>query len=223
MSRRSASRLWSTGHRNDPRHLKHDLFVLAAGQPDRSGAAQYFTLPETIKPKRLSDDRALQLAGTDGKGPRRANSSLVRGRYVLCKARNDRELAVVQDGAVLQADGRIEASGAYDDLARRYPGLDTIGCPRHVVTPGLVTTHHHVGLTRVQLGHCRHAARAVAFGATLRPPRGRISRYAFSAFALVGSGVTAVQHLDTMRPAPVSAYPSAGMPKSRPTSISVCG
>jgi hypothetical protein len=85
------------------------------------------------------------LAGTGGgKGSSGANASLVRGRYVLCKARNDRELAVVQDGAVLQADGRIEAVGAYDDLARRYPGLDTIGCPRHVVIPGLVNTHHHV-------------------------------------------------------------------------------
>jgi hypothetical protein len=32
----------------------------------------------------------------------------------------------------------------------------------------------------------------------------------YSAFELIGSGVTAVQHLDTMRPAPVSAGPERG-------------
>jgi 5-methylthioadenosine/S-adenosylhomocysteine deaminase len=151
------------------------------------------------------------LAGTGGgKGPSGANASLVRGRYVLCKARNDRELAVVQDGAVLQADGRIEAVGAYDDLARRYPGLDTIGCPRHVVIPGLVNTHHHVGLTPVQLGT---TDMPLELWLSARLYARHVDGYLdtlYSAFELIGSGVTAVQHLDTMRPAPVSAWPERG-------------
>jgi 5-methylthioadenosine/S-adenosylhomocysteine deaminase len=79
-----------------------------------------------------------------------------------------------------------------------------------VVFPGLVNTHHHVGLTPVQLGITDmplelwlsaqlYARRVDGYFDTL-----------YSAFELIGSGVTAVQHLDTMRPAPVSAWPERG-------------
>jgi 5-methylthioadenosine/S-adenosylhomocysteine deaminase len=151
------------------------------------------------------------LAGTgDDKGPSRANSSLVRGRYVLCEARNDREMAVVQDGAVLQADGRIEAVGAYDDLARRYPGLDTIGLSAPRCDSRADQHPSSRGTYARSARHHRHAARAVALG---RLYARRVDGYLdtlYSAFELIGSGVTAVQHLDTMRPAPVSAWPERG-------------
>ena len=136
-----------------------------------------------------------------------APASLVRGRYVLCKARDDREMVVVRDGAVLQVAGRIEEVGPYDDLARRYPALPVVGSARHVVIPGLVNTHHHVGLTPVQLG-TQDLPLELWLTAQLeaRRPNGYLDTL-YSAFELIGSGVTAVQHLDTMRPGPVSAWP----------------
>jgi 5-methylthioadenosine/S-adenosylhomocysteine deaminase len=105
-------------------------------------------------------------------------------------------MVVVENGAVLQADGRIEAVGAYDDLARRYPALDTIGCRRHVVIPGLVNTHHHVGLTPVQLGI---TDMPLELWLSARLYARRVDGYLdtlYSAFELIGSGVTAVQHLN---------------------------
>jgi 5-methylthioadenosine/S-adenosylhomocysteine deaminase len=140
--------------------------------------------------------------------PERA--SIVRGRYVLCKAQDDRVVVVVPDGGVLQVDGRIEAVGSYDDLARRYPGLPTIGSPNHAVIPGLVNAHHHVGLTPVQLG-TTDLPLELWLTAQLRARS--VDGYLdtlYSAFELIGSGVTAVQHLDVMRPAPVSGWQERG-------------
>jgi cytosine/adenosine deaminase-related metal-dependent hydrolase len=116
-------------------------------------------------------------------------------------------MVVVRDGAVLHVAGRIEAVGPYDELARRYPGLPTIGSARHVVIPGLVNSHHHVGLTPVQLG-TQDLPLELWLTAQLeaRRPNGYLDTL-YSAFELIGSGVTAVQHLDTMRPAPVCAWP----------------
>ena len=77
---------------------------------------------------------------------------LVRGREVLCRVDGDGRLVSIENGAVLQRSGRIEALGRYEDLASRYPDLAVLGSDRHVVLPGLVNAHHHVGLTPVQLG-----------------------------------------------------------------------
>jgi cytosine/adenosine deaminase-related metal-dependent hydrolase len=119
-------------------------------------------------------------------------------------------MVVLTDGGILQIGGRIEEVGPYEELARRYPGLRTIGSPRHVVIPGLVNAHHHVGLTPVQLGT---KDMPLELWLTAQLQARRVDGYLdtlYSAFELIGSGVTAVQHLDIMRPAPVSAWPERG-------------
>src|SRR4030095_13643015 len=81
---------------------------------------------------------------------------------------------------------------------------ETFGSAEHVVMPGLVNSHHHVGLTPFQLGSpdyplelwfaSRMAARSVdPYLDTL-----------YSAFEMLESGVTTVQHLHGARIAPVS-------------------
>jgi cytosine/adenosine deaminase-related metal-dependent hydrolase len=134
-------------------------------------------------------------------------ASLVRGKWVIAKVTERDEPVVVEDGAVLQEDGTIVAVGAYADLAARLRGGETLGSPEHVVFPGLVNGHHHVGLTPLQLGApdlplelwlaARSAARDVdPYLDTL-----------YSAFEMLASGVTTVQHLHGMRRGPVSAWP----------------
>ena len=133
--------------------------------------------------------------------------SIVRGRQVLCGVDAAGRLIAIENGAVLQRDGRIEAIGPYEDLAARYPSIPTIGTADHVVMPGLVDTHHHVGLTPVQLGTPDLPLElwlTAQLGA--RKPDAYLDTL-YSAFELIGSGVTAVQHLDIMQPAPVSAWP----------------
>lgn len=77
---------------------------------------------------------------------------IVRGRKVVCGIIDGDSAEVVDDGAVLVQDGRITEVGGYGDLAERYPGAEVVGSSRHVVIPGLINAHHHVGLTPFQLG-----------------------------------------------------------------------
>jgi cytosine/adenosine deaminase-related metal-dependent hydrolase len=80
------------------------------------------------------------------------SETLVRGKYVICKVTSPTTAEVVSDGAVLQRDGQIVAVGSYHDLRAGHPALEVIGSPNHVVMPGLVNDHFHVGLTPFQLG-----------------------------------------------------------------------
>jgi 5-methylthioadenosine/S-adenosylhomocysteine deaminase len=138
---------------------------------------------------------------------RETSGSLVRGRHILLKALDDDRVDILDDGAILQIDGRIEEIGPYSELAKKHAGIRVYGSADDVVIPGLVNAHHHIGMTPVQLGsedmpleawlthHLRHR--------DVDPYLDTL----YSAFELVASGVTAVQHLGGMKPGPVTAWP----------------
>ena len=77
---------------------------------------------------------------------------IVRGRKVVCKITGRDAAEVVDNGAVVVQDGAIVEVGEYDELVARYQPEEVIGSSRHVVVPGLINAHHHVGLTPFQLG-----------------------------------------------------------------------
>jgi 5-methylthioadenosine/S-adenosylhomocysteine deaminase len=79
-------------------------------------------------------------------------STLVRGKYIICKITGPSSAEVVYDGAVLQRDGEIVEVGSYEDLRSKNPDVEVVGSNRYVVMPGLVNDHFHVGLTPFQLG-----------------------------------------------------------------------
>ncbi|MDA0770509.1 MAG: hypothetical protein BZY79_04835 [SAR202 cluster bacterium Casp-Chloro-G4] len=79
-------------------------------------------------------------------------SSLVRGKYVVCKVNDDSSSHVIEDGAVYQRDGEILDIGSYADLKARHNADEEIGSSNFAVIPGLINAHHHVGLTPFQLG-----------------------------------------------------------------------
>lgn len=78
--------------------------------------------------------------------------TLVRGRHVVCRVTGISTAETVYDGAVAVQDETIRDVGSFDDLRNTYPDADVIGSSRHVVIPGLINAHHHVGLTPFQLG-----------------------------------------------------------------------
>jgi 5-methylthioadenosine/S-adenosylhomocysteine deaminase len=102
---------------------------------------------------------------------------------------------VIADGAVYQEDGVIVEVGRYRDLAAKWHPDEVLGGDDSVVLPGLVNAHHHLGVTPFQLGipdlplemwiAARLGMRAVdPYLDTL-----------YSAFEMIASGVTTVQHL----------------------------
>jgi 5-methylthioadenosine/S-adenosylhomocysteine deaminase len=131
-------------------------------------------------------------------------SCLVRGKYVICKVTGRTAAQIIENGAVFQRDGTIIDIGPYEDLATKYQPDDILGSAEHVVMPGFVNSHHHVGLTPFQLGSpdyplelwfaSRLAARDV-------PP---YLDTLYSAFEMLESGITTVQHLHGVRVGPVA-------------------
>jgi hypothetical protein len=75
------------------------------------------------------------------------STSLVRGRHVICGIDSAGKAKIVENGAVLQRDGVIEAIGSYESLSAIAVD-EIIGSDAHVVCPGFINGHHHVGLTR---------------------------------------------------------------------------
>lgn len=79
-------------------------------------------------------------------------SSLIRGKYVICRASSRTSAEVIEDGAVFQRGGVIVEVGKFDELARKHRPDETLGSDQHVVLPGFVNSHHHLGLIPFQLG-----------------------------------------------------------------------
>ena len=130
-------------------------------------------------------------------------SSLVRGRYVVTGVDQGRA-SVIEDGAVFQRDGVIVDVGPAAELAQRHPADATLGSPAHVVLPGFVNSHHHVGLTPFQLGSPDHPLE-LWFASRLAARD--VDPYLdtlYSAFDMLQSGITTVQHLHGWRGAPAS-------------------
>jgi 5-methylthioadenosine/S-adenosylhomocysteine deaminase len=131
-------------------------------------------------------------------------SSLVRGRYVVARTLGRDGAEVVEDGAVFQQDGVIRDVGAYETLRQRHRADEVLGSPDHVVLPGFVNAHHHVGLTPFQLGSPDYPLElwfASRLGARAVDP---YLDTLYSAFEMLESGITTVQHIHGWRGAPAS-------------------
>src|SRR5262250_2335869 len=131
-------------------------------------------------------------------------ASLIRGKYVVVKVESRTETRVIADGAVFQRDGVVVEVGPFAELRARHPADEVLGSGEHVVVPGFVNAHHHVGLTPLQLGSPDHplelwfASRMVA--RDVDPYLDTL----YSAFDMLESGITTVQHLHGWRIAPAT-------------------
>src|SRR6266702_4679784 len=130
--------------------------------------------------------------------------SLIRGKYVICKIRSRTEADVIEDGAVAQRDGTILAVGPYAALAQQYQPDATFGSAEQVVMPGLVNSHHHVGVTPFQLGSPDYP---LELWFASRMATRNVDPYLdtlYSAFEMLECGITTVQHLHGLRIAPIA-------------------
>jgi len=122
-------------------------------------------------------------------------SSLVRGKYVITRVVSRTEPEIVEDGAVFQRDGTIVEIGRFADLAARHQPDEVLGSPEHVVLPGFVNSHHHVGLTPVQLGSPDYALEMWFASRMVSRAVDPYLDTLYSAFEMIESGITTVQHL----------------------------
>ena len=85
--------------------------------------------------------------------------------------------------------------GHFGDIRSKYPNAIVKSYLKHAIIPGLVNSHHHLGLTPLQLGAPDYALE-LWFAARLAMRK--VDPYLdtmFSAFEMISSGVTTVQHI----------------------------
>jgi 5-methylthioadenosine/S-adenosylhomocysteine deaminase len=125
---------------------------------------------------------------------------LLTGKYVICGVEDSGEVRQFDDGAVLVRDGRIAAVGSRAALKAQAEGAEVLGGPDYVVFPGLVNSHHHLGVTPLQLGS---PDLPLELWPADRIGARKVDLYLdtlYSAFELIRSGVTTVQHLHIRYP-----------------------
>ncbi|WP_159500595.1 amidohydrolase family protein [Microbacterium sp. 18062] len=120
--------------------------------------------------------------------------SLIIGRSVVIGVA-DGIPDVRQNTALRQVDGVIVEIGDADEQRRAHPSAEIVGSDRHLVTPGFVDSHHHVGLTPLQLGV---ESESLELWSLMRMVAPNVDPYLdtlVSGIELLKSGVTTVQHL----------------------------
>src|SRR6266436_874504 len=127
-------------------------------------------------------------------------ASLIRSRALITEALDRHRWNEIADGAVLQEDGTVTAIGTYAELSRKHPNVPVIGTGHEILLPGFVNGHHHVGLTPVQLGS---PDMPLELWFVTRMVARNLNLYLdtlYSAFEMIASGVTTVQHIHGWMP-----------------------
>jgi cytosine/adenosine deaminase-related metal-dependent hydrolase len=131
-------------------------------------------------------------------------TSLIRSRAMITRAIDRKSWEEIPDGAVLQEDGVITAIGTYKDLRAKHLKAPVLGSGNEVLLPGFVNGHHHVGLTQVQLGS---PDMPLELWFITRMVIRNLNLYLdtlYSAFEMIGSGITTVQHIHGWMPGTLS-------------------
>ena len=123
-------------------------------------------------------------------------SSLIRGKYVICRAgANAASSTVITDGAVFQRDGVIEEVGDYANLKAFCQPDEEIGGPNYVVFPGMVNAHHHGrGVSTLQMGTCDDSLETWILSGWGRRPYDHYLMTLYTALQMIESGTTTVMY-----------------------------
>jgi len=107
---------------------------------------------------------------------------------------------IVEGQAIFVKNNKINEIGPTSVLRQKYKEIPEIGGENLFAMPGLVNAHHHLGVTPFQLGAQDHPLE-LWFAERLKmrnvPPT---LDTLYSAFEMISSGVTTVQHLQSRAP-----------------------
>lgn len=120
---------------------------------------------------------------------------VARGAYVLGQTEPAADPELITDGAVAYEDGRILAIGSWDQISEAYSPHDVFGSRDDLIIPGLVNSHHHVGLTPLQLGVPDLPLELWSLARNGSPPVDPYLDTLVAAFEMIKSGITTVHHI----------------------------
>jgi 5-methylthioadenosine/S-adenosylhomocysteine deaminase len=131
--------------------------------------------------------------------------TIAKAKWIVTGVRDRHTLDIIDDGAILHEDGIILEVGAAADLTARHPDAAATGSDDQIILPGFVNAHHHVGLTPLQLGSPDHALELWFASRLSARPLDRYLDTLYSAFEMIASGITTVQHIHGWSPGPIEA------------------
>ena len=120
---------------------------------------------------------------------------VVTARWIVTGTSEQGDIITLDDAAIAFDDGVILAVGPKADIIAAYPDAPVDTYRNHLIMPGLINAHHHVGLTPLQLG-APDSPLELWFAARLAIRK--VDPYLdtlYSAFEMISSGVTTVQHI----------------------------
>jgi 5-methylthioadenosine/S-adenosylhomocysteine deaminase len=127
-------------------------------------------------------------------------STLIKGKYVLCKVSDQDMVEAISDGAVFQKDGEIIDVGKYDTIKARYTADEEIGSDQHMVLPGLVNAHQHgKGVSYILMGTLDDNLEPWLIKLMERKPVDQYLDTMYCIARLIESGVTTVMHSHSPR------------------------
>jgi 5-methylthioadenosine/S-adenosylhomocysteine deaminase len=131
--------------------------------------------------------------------------SIAKARWIVTGVRDRHTPEMIDDGAILHEGGVIIEVGPAADLIARHPDATVTGSDSQIILPGFVNSHHHVGMTPLQLGSPDHALELWFASRLSARPLDRYLDTLYSAFEMIASGVTTVQHIHGWSPGPIDA------------------
>ena len=132
------------------------------------------------------------------------SESLLIGGWVVTGVENRERATIHRDAALVHRDGKVVEVGPIDAMRRKYPQAPSYGSADYAILPGFVNAHHHVGLTPLQLGSPDYA---LELWFASRISARAVDLYLdtlYSAFEMIASGITTVQHIHGWMPGPLA-------------------
>ncbi len=126
--------------------------------------------------------------------------TIIQAAHILEGFRPSGEQIIHENKAILLQNGEVRAIDHTGALRLIDPEADIRGSSRIAIMPGMINAHHHVGLTPLQMGS-NDEPLEIWFGTRLGLRN--VDLYLdtlYSAFEMIASGVTTVQHLHSRAP-----------------------
>ena len=133
------------------------------------------------------------------------SQKIVKAKWIVQGVKDRQTLDIVEDGALLHRDGLVVEIGPADELIRKHESVEVTGSNDQIVLPGFVNSHHHVGLTPLQLGSKDLPLEEWLVSRLSARPIDLYLDTLYSAFEMIASGITTVQHIHGWGPGPVDA------------------
>ncbi len=131
-------------------------------------------------------------------------TSLVSARWIVTGVDNNGAPSIISDAALAHDDGKVVEVGPAVQIRTTYPDAIETSYGNHMMLPGFVNSHHHVGLTPLQLGSPDYALELWFAGRLSARDIDPYLDTLYSAFEMIESGITTVQHIQGWMKGPYS-------------------